>query len=33
MQATFTVPGDYVLRAEANDNLLTTEHDVAITVR
>ena len=33
VKATFTVPGDYVLRAEANDNLLTTEHDVAITVR
>ena len=31
--AAFTVPGDYVLRATANDNLLTTEHDVAVTVR
>ena len=31
--ATFTAPGDYVLRAEANDNLLATEHDVTITVR
>ena len=31
--AAFTVPGDYVLRATANDNLLATEHDVSITVR
>ena len=31
--ATFTTPGDYVLRAEANDNALTTQHDVTITVR
>ncbi len=31
--ATFTTPGDYVLRAEANDGRLTTEHDVAVTVR
>ena len=31
--AAFTVPGDYVLRATANDNLLTTEHDVTVTVR
>ena len=31
--AAFTVPGDYVLRATANDNLLTTEHDVAVSVR
>ena len=31
--AAFTAPGDYVLRATANDNLLTTEHDVAVTVR
>ena len=33
VQATFTAPGDYVLRAQANDNLLSTEHDVTITVR
>ena len=26
--AAFTVPGNYVLRATANDNLLATEHDV-----
>ena len=31
--ATFTTPGDYVIRAEANDNALTTQHDVTITVR
>ena len=31
--ATFTAPGDYVLRAEANDNALTTQHDVTVTVR
>ena len=31
--ATFTTPGDYVLRAEANDNALTTQHDVTVTVR
>ena len=31
--AAFTVPGDYVLRATANDNLLATEHDVTVTVR
>ena len=31
--ASFTVHGDYVLRATANDSLLTTEHDVAVTVR
>lgn len=31
--AAFTAPGDYVLRATANDNLLSTEHDVAVTVR
>jgi len=31
--ATFTTPGDYVLRAEANDNRLTTKHDVTVTVR
>jgi len=31
--ATFTTPGDYVLRAQANDNRLTTEHDVTVTVR
>ena len=31
--ATFTTPGDYVLRAEANDNALTTQRDVTITVR
>lgn len=31
--ATFATPGDYVLRATANDNLLATEHDVSITVR
>ena len=31
--ATFAEPGDYVLRATANDNLLATEHDVSITVR
>ena len=31
--AAFTVPGDYVLRATANDNLLSTEHDVTVTVR
>ena len=31
--AAFAAPGDYVLRATANDNLLTTEHDVAVTVR
>ena len=31
--ATFTTPGDYVLRAVANDDRLTTEHDVTVTVR
>ena len=31
--AAFTVAGDYVLRATANDNLLATEHDVTVTVR
>ena len=31
--ATFTAAGDYVLRATANDDQLTTEHDVAVTVR
>ena len=31
--AAFTAPGNYVLRATANDNLLTTEHDVAVSVR
>ena len=31
--AAFIIPGDYVLRATANDNLLTTEHDVVVTVR
>ncbi len=31
--ATFTTPGDYVLRAEANDNRLTAQHDVTVTVR
>ena len=31
--ATFTTPGDYVLRAEANDNLLSAQQDVAVTVR
>ena len=31
--ATFTTPGDYVLRAEANDDRLATEHDVTVTVR
>ena len=31
--ATFTALGDYVLRATANDNLLTTDHEVTITVR
>ena len=33
VEATFAAPGDYVLRAQANDNLLTTEHDVAVSVR
>ena len=33
VKAVFTVPGDYVLRATANDNLLTTEHDVTVSVR
>ena len=31
--AAFTVPGNYVLRATANDNLLATEHDVTVTIR
>ena len=31
--ATFTTPGDYVLRATANDDRLRTEQTVAITVR
>ena len=31
--ARFTTPGDYVLRATANDDRLTTEHDVGVTVR
>ncbi len=31
--ATFTTPGDYVLRAEANDGSLTTQQDVTVTVR
>ncbi len=31
--ATFTIPGDYVLRATANDDRLTAEHDVTVTVR
>ena len=31
--ATFTTPGDYVLRAEANDDRLTAEHDITVTVR
>ena len=31
--AAFAAPGDYVLRATANDNLLATEHDVTVTVR
>ena len=31
--ATFMTPGDYVLRAEANDDRLTTQHDVTVTVR
>ena len=31
--ATFTTPGNYVLRAEANDNALTTQHDITVTVR
>ena len=31
--ATFTAPGDYVLRAEANDSRLTSQQDVTVTVR
>ena len=31
--ATFTTPGDYVLRAEANDGALTTQQDLTIAVR
>ena len=31
--ATFTAPGDYVLRATANDNLLATEREVTVAVR
>ena len=31
--ARFAAPGDYVLRAEANDDALTTQDDVAFTVR
>ena len=31
--AAFTAPGDCVLLATANDNLLTTEHDEAVSVR
>ena len=31
--ATFTTPGEYVLRAEANDNLVQAEVDVTVTVR
>ena len=31
--ATFTTPGNYVLRATANDGRLPTEHDVRFTVR
>ena len=31
--ATCTTPGDYVLRAEANDDRLTPHHDVIVTVR
>ena len=31
--ATFTTPGEYVLRAEANDNLEQVELDVPVTVR
>ena len=30
--ATFTTPGDYVLRAEANDGRLTTQLDVTVSV-
>ena len=30
--ATFTTPGEYVLRAEANDNALSTQQDVTVTV-
>ena len=33
VMATFTTPGDYVLRAEANDNLLRAQQDVTVTVR
>ena len=33
VEATFTAPGDYVLRAEANDDALTTQHDVTVAVR
>jgi len=31
--ATFTTPGEYVLRAEVNDNLLSAQQDVTVTVR
>lgn len=31
--AAFTTPGNYVLRAEANDGRLTTQQDVTVTVR
>ena len=31
--ATFTAAGNYVLRAEVNDDRLTTQHDVTVTVR
>ena len=31
--ATFTTPGDYVLRAEANDDALTTQYELTVTVR
>jgi len=31
--ATFTQPGEYVLRARASDRILTTERDVKVTVR
>ncbi len=33
MKATFTVPGDYVLRVEANDGRLTTEQELTVSVR
>jgi len=31
--ATFAIPGDYVLRATANDDRLSAERDVTVTVR